>query len=136
MARRRKTMTIGEYSWVLENADEAVQGEAAGFDTGTNTVRPMGSSVNQIFLGFFAETLTGDGTKKVRVTIPGELEAEWLANSGTDAVAGTDLGSDCFAEDAKTVAATDATGTLSKMGRVLDVNDDASLVLVQTYPAV
>lgn len=130
------TKAMGEYSWVLHTGDTVNQGEAVGFDTATNDVRPMGSSVNQKFLGFAAETLTGDGTTKLRVSLPGEIWGEWFANSGTDAVAATDLGSDCYAEDAKTVAATDGTGTLSKMGRIIDFDSTLNLVLVQTYPFV
>ena len=137
MARRKQTMALGEYSWVLENGDSAVQGEACGIDTATNTVRPMGSSATMVFLGLFAEDLAGDGTKKVRVTLPGEIVADWFANSGTSAIAATDLGNDCYAEDGATASADDQTATLPKLGRILDFDSDRGRpVLVQLYPAV
>lgn len=133
--RGRDTQTIGEYSWVLESGDEAVQGEAAGLDTNTATVRPMGSSATQLFVGFFAETKTGDGTKKVRVALPDEIEAEWLDNdSGPNNVDASDLGSEVYAKDGRTVS---TLGTdRSKAGRVLDYDATLNKVLVQGGSAV
>jgi hypothetical protein len=133
--RRRDTQTIGEYSWVLENLDVAVQGEAAGLDTATGTVRPMGKSATQLFVGFFAEGLTGDGTKKARVVLPMEVEAEWLDNdSNPNDIAANDIGSEVYAKDAKTVS-TLSTGR-SKAGRVLDYDATNNKVLVQGGTAV
>lgn len=133
--RRRDTHTLGEYSWVLEDADVAVQGEAAGLDTATGTVRPMGSSSTQIFVGFFAESKTGDGTLKVRVSIPNEIEAEWLDNDAepndVDAAA---IGSEVYAKDARTVSTLST--SRSKAGRVLDYDADTNKVLVQGGSAV
>jgi len=133
--RRRKAKTIGEYSWVLESAAAAVQGQAAGLDTATGTMRPMGASATQIFMGFFAETLTGDGTIKVRVTLPDEVNAEWLANdAGPNDVAATDIGSECYAKDGSTVSMLST--SRSKAGRVLDYDAAGNLVLVQGGSAV
>lgn len=133
--RGRDTQTIGEYSWILEDEDEAVQGEAAGLDTATGTVRPMGSSATQIFVGFFAETMTGDGTTKVRVSVPNEIEAEWLDNDDApNDVDGAAIGSEVYAKDARTVSTLST--SRSKAGRVLDYDADANLVLVQGGSAV
>jgi hypothetical protein len=133
--RRRNSKTIGEYSWVLESGDSAVQGEAAGLDTATGTIRPMGSSSTQIFVGFFVETLTGDGTKKVRVNVPDEVNAEWLANdTNPNDIGATDIGSEVYAKDAKTVSTLST--SRSKAGRVLDYDSSSNLVLVQGGTAV
>lgn len=133
--RRRDTQTLGEYSWVLEDDDIAVQGEAAGLDTATGTVRPMGTSATQLFVGFFAESKTGDGIEKVRVALPDEVEAEWLDNddSPNDADA-TTVGSEVYAKTARVVS-TLSTGR-SVAGRVLDFDADANKVLVQGGTAV
>lgn len=127
--RRRAPKDIGEYSWLLHNGDQANQGEAAGLDTATADVRPMGSSATQLFLGWFVETMTGDGTKKVRVQLPEEVEAEfWSNDSNPNDVAADDIGSEVYAKDAKTVS-TLATGR-SKAGIVLDFDSDNNRVLV------
>lgn len=133
--RRRDSHTLGEYSWILESGDSAVQGEAAGLDTATGTIRPMGTSATQIFMGFFAETLTGDGTLKVRVTLPDEANAEWLANDDSpNDVAAADIGSEVYAKDGSTVSTLST--SRSKAGRVLDYDSDLDLVLVQGGTAV
>lgn len=133
--RRRDSQTLGEYSWILESGDSAVQGEAAGLDTATGTIRPMGTSATQIMMGFFAETLTGDGTLKVRVTLPDEANAEWLANDDSpNDVAATDIGSEVYAKDGSTVSTLST--SRSKAGRVLDYDADLDIVLVQGGTAV
>ena len=134
--RRRNTKAIsGEYSWLLHSGDTAEQGKAAGLDTATGDVRPMGSSATQIFVGFFAETLVGDGTLKVRVSVPNEVQAEWLKNdTAPNDVAITDIGSECYAKDSQTVSMLDT--SRSKAGRVLDYDAASDLVLVQGGAAV
>jgi hypothetical protein len=133
--RRRDTHTIGEYSWILEDDDVAVQGEAAGLDTATGTIRPMGESSTQIAVGFFAESKTGDGVETIRVSLSTEVEAEWLDNdeAPNDADAAT-IGSEVYAVDGRTVS-TLSTGR-SKAGRVLDYDADTNKVLVQSGTAV
>ena len=134
--RRRNTKAIsGEYSWLLHSGDTAEQGKAAGLDTATGDMRPMGTSATQIFMGFFAETLVGDGTLKVRVNLPNEVQAEWLRNDDSpNDVAITDIGSECYAKDSQTVSMLDT--SRSKAGRVLDYDAASNLVLVQGGSAV
>lgn len=131
----RDTQTLGNYAWILESADEAIQGQAAGLDTATGTVRPMGSSATQIFVGFFAESKTGDGTLKVEVTLAPEVEAEWMDNDDApNDVDASDIGSEVYAKDGITVS---TLGTSrSKAGRVLDYDATRNLVLVQGGLAV
>lgn len=133
--RRRDSQALNEYSWVLHSGDQATQGEQAGLDTATGDVRPMGSSSTQIFIGFFAETLLGDGTKKVRVSLPDEVNAEWLDNDDSpNDVGAADIGSEVYAKDGHTVSTLST--SRSKAGRVLDYDSDSNLVLVQGGTAV
>jgi len=53
-----------------------------------------------------------------------------LNNSGSDAVTAAEIGKDCYIEDDHTVAKTDGTGTLSRAGKVFDL--DSSGVWVDT----
>ena len=132
---RDKARLSSEYSWILESADVAVQGEQAGLDTATGTVRPMGKSATQIFVGYFAESKTGDGSAKVRVAIDPEVVAEWLDNdSNPNDVSAASIGSECYAKDGSTVT-TNSSGN-SVAGRVLDYDADADKVLVQQGLAV
>lgn len=134
--RRRNTKAIsGEYSWLLHSGDTAEQGKAAGLDTATGDMRPMGSSATQIFTGFFAEDLVGDGVKKVRVSLPNEVQAEWLKNdTGPNDVSVASIGSECYAKDSQTVSTLST--SRSKAGRVLDFDATSNLVLVQGGAAV
>lgn len=134
--RMRKPKVISsEHSWLLHSGDVAVQGEACGFDTASGDIRPMSAITTLIFMGFFAESMTGDGTLKVRVNLPNEVEAEWLANdAGPNDCSGASRGSEVYYKDSKTVS-TLATSR-SKAGRVLDYDADSNLVLVQGGTAV
>jgi hypothetical protein len=131
--RMTKKVTLSEWSFVLVSADVAVQGHRACLDTSLGQVRMGTASTTLIPIGTFAEGLTGDGTKKIRVTLDAEIQAErWDNDTGT-AVATTDIGSECYLLDSHTV--TMASSGHSKGGRVLDVDTDLG-VLVQAGSAV
>lgn len=133
--RRRDTQTLRSYLWVLHAAAVVEQGEAVGFDTSTGTIKPMGATATQIFMGFAEKSMTGDGTKKLPVSLPDEVEAEWFKNDDAPSnVAADDIGSEVFAKDARTVS-TLATGR-SRAGRVLDFDPVDNRVLVQGGAAV
>lgn len=134
--RKRQPKAMGGYRFVLHTGAVAVQGEAAGIDTATGTVKPMGSASTQIFIGFFTDSLTGDGTLKVHVDFPeDEIWVEWLDNDSApnNATAAT-IGSEVYYKDARTVS-TLATGR-AKAGRVLDYDSAGNRVLVQGGLAV
>ena len=59
------------------------------------------------------------------LSVDADLGCFSMANSPTDPLAGADVGSDCFIEDNDTIAKTDGAGTLSKAGRVREIDGNA-----------
>ncbi len=99
---------------------------ALGIDLSTGKVEPMHAEGDLLFIGKSAETAAVDATsadKQVNVRFDREIEGEWWENSGTNAVAATDVGSICYFEDDQTVGMNP--NTFSVAGRVWAV--DASL---------
>lgn len=111
----------GGFEHTLASGVEAVQGEMACIDTSTGllTVGAVGGDL--LFVGHFKETVTGDGTRKVRVRFLAEKHLTWFDNdtAGTP-VAADDIGSECFILNPRTVSA-DGTGR-SAIGRVWAVH--------------
>lgn len=62
-------------------------------------------------------------------TVDSDRGVHHFGNEGTDPVARTDIGSNCYLVDDQTVAKTDGTGTRSIAGKVIDV--DANGVWVE-----
>ena len=89
--------------------------------------------------GATATTLTGLGRAEAQADnssgSDGDITVEVTKgvfrfdNDGTDTVAASDIGSDCYIVDDNTVASNDGTGTRSSAGKVFDV--DASGVWVK-----
>ena len=65
----------------------AVKGEEACIDTSTGLLTVGGTSTTLLPVGRFAETLTGDGVKKCRVTLPNSFVCEVWNNDAVVAVA-------------------------------------------------
>lgn len=129
MTTGRNKIEIGEYSWPLTNAAAAVKGQEACIDTSTGLLTVAGTSTTLLPVGRFAETLTGDGTAKCRVTFPNPLTCEiWSNDSTPNDVAATDRGNTCYMKDGSTVSML-ATGR-SAAGVVLDYDADANRVIV------
>lgn len=82
---------------------------------------------NLVYLGRAEEYVnaTGyaDGDLGITVTT-GSANAFLYANSSTDPVTQASFGLPCYIEDGETVAASDATGTLSKAGRVVGLDEN------------
>lgn len=81
------------------------------------------TATDLIYLGRFEETVTnagaaGDVSVRIRTN-----EAFQFENSATDPVTQSNFGDFCFIEDNQTVAATDGTGTRSKAGRVVGIDE-------------
>lgn len=77
------------------------------------TLKAIGRAEEQVDNSLGAD---GDVTVKVRRGL------FRFANSGTDPIAVTDIGNDCYIEDDQTVAKTDGVGTLSIAGKIRDVD--------------
>lgn len=88
MARFINHLAISQYSFVLKSGDAAVQGNAAFGDpaTGMLTITP---SATTLAVGHFAESLTGDGIKKISVRFFAEVHAYWFTNGAAITLAFT-----------------------------------------------
>lgn len=134
MANRRMSEAAWTYhDFVLTNLVLAEQGKLACLDTSTGKVTKGGVSTTLIPIGWFAETLTGDGTKKISVRLFREVCAAWWDNGGGTPAVATDVGSECYINDDTTVTMTSA--GRSKAGRILAV-DASKGVLVESGFAV
>ena len=85
MARFINHVPISQYVFALKAADAAVQGNVAFGDpaTGKVTITP---SLTTIAVGHFAESFTGDGTKKINVRLFSEVDGYWFTNDTGSAV--------------------------------------------------
>ena len=82
------------------------------------------TATDLIYLGCFEETLNNEGTAgevSVRIRTDNAFQFE---NSSADPVTQANFGDVCFIEDNQTVAATDGTGTRSKAGRVVGIDEN------------
>lgn len=124
----------GHNDFVLTSGEVAEKGHMACFDTSTGEVVPGQLSTTLLPIGWFAESLTGDGVKKVAVRLFEEIAAAWWQNdsAGTPVLA-ADVGQECYVLNSSGVTM-DSSGA-SKAGRVLAV-DSLKGVLVQAGLAV
>lgn len=78
-----------------------------------------------VYLGRFEDAVDNtDGDDGDAFALVRTYNAFHFANSTTDAVIQVGFGLPCYIQDAETVAATDAGGTLSKAGRVVGIDEN------------
>jgi hypothetical protein len=133
--RMRKTRFLSTALYTLTNALTAYKGGLACGNTANGQVRPGGAATTLVPIGSFGETLTGDGTKKVRVDFNNPIFIEYF-KSGTagDAITAANMFAIVFIIDDETVGLTNGSSTRSAAGRVLDIDADG-LIGVQVFPA-
>jgi hypothetical protein len=107
----------------LANEEEATPGRMACIDTATGLLVAGQTSTTLVPIGYFTETLTGDGTTPVRVRFFRERWLHRWDNHDTDPVEASAIGKRCYVVDGSTVAATDGTETRSVAGRVFARTD-------------
>lgn len=134
MAERNVKMEEwGAAEYVLTNAAVAEKGKMACLDVSTNSeVKPGAVDTDLIPLGIFDQTLTGDGTKKVRVRLFHPLRLFWWTNDGTNPVTANDVGSDCYIVNDTTVSIL-STGR-SKAGKVFAVDTVKGVLVGHPLP--
>lgn len=115
------------YEGVLTSAASAFKGDVACINTATGLVTVGGTAATLLPIGYFDETLVGDGTARVRVMLFREIWLDRFTSvGGGDAVAAADVGSFCYLAGVDSVTMA-TTGSIA--GRVWLV--DAAGVLVQ-----
>ena len=124
----------GYHQFVLTDTKVAEKGHMACLDLSTGEVVPGEAQTDLLPIGWFHESLTGDGVKQVNVRLFNEIKAGWWDNdSNPNDVAASDVGNTCYIKDSHTVSM-DATGR-SAAGRILAVSSTKG-VLVQAGLAV
>lgn len=119
----------GYYDFVLASAAVAVKGEIACGNTATGTVRAAGTATTLIPIGYFAESFTGDGTKKVSVRFFRERKLHWFKNDGTDPVLAANVFSNVYIVDGGTVSISSATNTRSIAGRAMALDSKLGVLV-------
>jgi hypothetical protein len=122
---RQFTLAATHKAWKGASASLVLSGADAGRVVPSRTTLV----IDQMVIGTFSETVDAtSAAKSVNVDFGREIEMEWLANSGTNVVSASNVGSLAYYEDDQTV------GTLStgypRAGRVWSV-DATRGVLVQ-----
>lgn len=118
------------HEFTLASGYVAYQGGTAVLSLGTGKVRPGVAGLGLLVIGTFATDKDASTADQI-VTVNFDREKtalRWYANSGTSAVAATDLGALCYVEDDQTVAINGSGKTVA--GRVWAV-DATKGVLVE-----
>jgi hypothetical protein len=129
MAERSQVfLAVKALKVVLQNGEVAEKGHVAAIDTATGECVVSQTAAGLVPFGWFAESMTGDGTKKVKVDLFQEKRlVGFLNSSAPNNVTDADIGSDCYLAATATTVTTDSTGA-SAAGRVWIVD---SLVYVE-----
>lgn len=103
---------------VLQTGEVAEQGKVACIDTATGEAVVSQAGAGLVPFGWFAESFTGDGTKKIKVNLFAEKRLVFFLNSDApNNVTEADIGSVCYLAATASTVTTDATGA-SVAGRV------------------
>lgn len=128
MAERGKLIETWAYlERALKSAAVAEKGKIACIDTADGALVPVSAAGTLVPIGYFSQSMTGDGTTTCRVELFRELRLHRFLNDATTAVTDAQLMQLCYAKDGQTVSG-DGTSR-SVAGRVWAAN--ASTVLVE-----
>lgn len=118
----------GYKPFVLKSGVVAEKGKLACLDTTESGKVVAGkASTTLIPIGWFMETLTGDGVKTIQVMLFDEIRLAWWDNDSGAALGAADILHPCYILDDHTVTATDTGHSLA--GIVMGI-DSAKGVLV------
>lgn len=120
----------------LKTAAVAEKGNVACIDLDDGALVAGAVDVNYLPIGWFEESLTGDGTTEIGVKLFHEIDCAVLVNSGTGPVDDGDVGALCFLHSSYEVSMT-ATGK-SIAGRVWGITGSGAgaKVLVEMAPTL
>lgn len=133
-ARQTSFETWNEKQFTLASGNKAFKGGLAAIDLSTGKVEPAHSAEADLFVfGTFTEDVDATSADKlVNVRFDREVKVRWFVNSGTAALASTDVGKLCYAEDDQTVTA--SPNSASPVGRVWAVSSTDG-VAVELLPS-
>ena len=127
--RRRKRQAWSYFERVLATGEVAEKGNVACIDTAANgQIVAAKVDTGLLPIGYFEESLTGDGTKTVRIQLFREIWVDTLVNAaGGDAVTDAMVGQACYLDAGGATVQSVATGA-SIAGRVWGVTTEGVLV--------
>lgn len=129
MARRTTHRTVKRLRVTLANTEVAVRGYCAYANEANGLVYADPDGVTTLIpIGYFTEDVTGDGTATTVVDLFEEKRLDaWENDEAPNNVEASDLFSEVYAKDGKTVSTDDADGgsggTRSIAGRVFLIED-------------
>jgi hypothetical protein len=113
----------------LKNAAVSVKGEIACINTADGALVPVSTATTLVPIGYFCQSMTGDGTTLCRVELFKSVELQEFANDSSTPVTDAMVMAQCYLKDGKTVSG-DATGR-SNAGRVWAVLTSPNRVMVE-----
>lgn len=125
--RVKRPANWGFKQFKLTSGVLAERGKLACGDTSTGKVTKGGTSTTLIPIGWFAETMTGDGTALVNVELFSEIRAAWWDNDTGTPVLETDTFNEAYVKD-ETIVIMDSTGR-SRAGRILQVDSTKGVLI-------
>ncbi len=121
--------------FTLASGNIAYKGGIAVLDLSTGKVEPGHAELDAFVIGKFEETVDATSADKlVQVNLGKEIEVEWWANSGTSALASTDVGNLCFVEDDQTVGKVGAGASVAGRVWAVDSVKGVAVEKLQTPP--
>lgn len=129
--------TISRIERILKLSAVAEKGNVACIDLDDGALVVGAVDANYLPIGWFEESLTGDGTTTIGVKLFSEIECAVLINSSTGPVDDGDVGALCYLHSAFEVSMT-ATGK-SVAGRVWGVlsgSGGGAKILVEMAPSL
>ncbi len=124
------------HQFTLASGNVAYQGGLACLDLSTGKVEPGHEETDLLVIGTFDETVDATAAdKQVNVNLRKEIEVEWWANSGDNAVVSTDVGSYCYVEDDQTVGSEAAGRAIAGRVWAVDATKGVAVEKLQAVPA-
>lgn len=135
MDRMVEEIQGGYLTLPLANAEVAEVGKLAAIDTANGGIIVAGKAAEDLlFIGYFNESLVGNGTRKVHIRLFREFNGYWWDNDAVAPVALADRGKLVYVKDSQTVSISGT--TRSALGIVLDVNAVDGVYVVPAFPNV
>jgi hypothetical protein len=133
MAERKiSTKRMSRIKRALKNAEVAQKGNIAAIDTSDGSLVVAGVSTTHFPIGYFEETLTGDGTTQIKVHLFKEIEVFLWGASGTGTPVDADITKICYLGSSFEVS-TVSTGK-SIAGRIWEVATEGVWVQMLVEP--
>lgn len=127
MERMWRTEVWAYLERVLQNTEVAEKGHIAAVDLATGELVAGQSGVDLIPIGYFEQSFTGNGTRKIRVRLFKDVILHRFDNDGSpNAVADADFLQPCYLKDSKTVSALGTSRSVA--GRVWAVTSAGVLI--------